>query len=253
MLNMIRTIIIDDEESCINRLEGLLEKNAEPLIHNDKSCRTFEDGLDAIAKLKPDLIFLDVQIHNKTGFDLLRQIGQINFEIIFTTAYEQYAIQAFKFSAMDYLLKPIDKDELLQAIQKVHRKLMKESSAEKLDVLFHNLKGLSGQSKKIVVPTMSGATVLSVNEIIRCEANINYTTIFLKDKQKIIVAKTLKDFEELLRDYSFFRVHQSHLINLHCVKSYQKGKGGSVLMTDSSTIEVSFRKKADFLARLAEI
>lgn len=250
---MIHSIIIDDEASCINRLEGLLQQHAGSLVHNEKSCRTFEDGINAITQLRPDLIFLDIQIHDKTGFDLLRQVGQTNFELIFTTAYEQYAIQAFKFSAMDYLLKPVDKEDLLQAIQKVNSKRMKENNAEKLDVLLHNIKNISGQSKKIVVPTISGVTVLSVNEIIRCEARINYTTIFLKDKQKIMVARTLKEFEELLKDHYFFRVHQSHLINLYCVKSYHKGKGGSILMTDNSTIEVSSRRKADFLKQLAEI
>lgn len=250
---MIRSVIIDDEESCIARLEGLLEVYAAPIVSNEKSCQTFEDGLEAITKFKPGLVFLDIQIGDKTGFDLLREISQIDFEIIFTTAYEQYAIQAFKFSAMDYLLKPIDKEDLMQALHKVNRKLAKESNVGKLDILLHNLQDISGQSKKIVVPTMSGLTILSVSEIVRCEANINYTTIILKNEQKIIVAKTLKDFEDLLKDYYFFRVHQSHLINLHSVKSYHKGKGGSVLMTDNSVVEVSSRKKAEFLARLAEI
>lgn len=250
---MIRTIIIDDEESCINRLEELLENYAGLYVHNERSCRTFEEGLAVIAKLKPDLVFLDIQIHNKTGFDLLRQVGKINFEIIFTTAYEQYAIQAFKFSAMDYLLKPVDKEDLLPAIQKAAKKLNIENNSEKIDILLHNLKNINRQSKKIVVPTLSGVTVLSINEIIRCEANINYTTIFLKDKPKIIVARTLKEFEEMLKSHDFFRVHQSHLINLQFVKSYHKGKGGSVLMADNSNVEVSFRRKTDFLKQLAEI
>ncbi|MEP7319074.1 MAG: LytTR family DNA-binding domain-containing protein [Panacibacter sp.] len=250
---MIRTIIVDDEQHCIDRLSGLLAQHCSSTIHLMDVFKTVEDGLNAIKKLQPDLVFLDVQIHDKTGFDLLKQLDEINFEVIFTTAHEKYAVQAFKFSAIDFLLKPVDADDLKQSVSKLTEKISKEESSKKMEVLFHNLKNMQGVSKRICVPVMTGLVFLQVNDIIRCESDINYTTIFLKDKQKLLVAKTLKEFEEMLTDYQFFRVHNSHLINLSYVKSYNKGKGGSVSMTDNSEIEVSTRRKDEFLKKLTEM
>lgn len=246
---MIRAIIIDDEEHCIKRLSGLLQEHCENRIHLMDSFRSVEEGLAAIRKLQPDLVFLDVQINDKTGFDLLSQLDEINFELIFTTAFERYAVQAFKFSAIDYLLKPIDEIDLKQAVQKINDINVKSSAPEKLQVLFNNLQG---RSKRICVPVMNGLVFLQVSDIIRCESDVNYTTFFLKDKEKLMVSKTLKEFEELLTEFNFFRVHNSHLINLAYVKKYVKGKGGYVIMEDHSEIEVSTRRKDDFLKKLAE-
>ncbi len=250
---MIRTIIIDDEQHCIDRLSNLLKEHCNSSIHIIGSFKTIEDGTTAIKKLQPELVFLDVQIQDKTGFDLLQQLNEINFEVIFTTAYEKYAVQAFKFSAIDYLLKPVDANDLKQAVNKLQQKISKEEISKKFDALFHNLKNIQSTSKKISVPTIKGFEFLQVNDIIRCQSDINYTTIFLKDKQKIIVAKTLKEFEELLTEYNFYRVHNSHLINLACIKSYNKGKGGFVIMTDNSEIEVSTRRKDEFLKMLVKL
>lgn len=249
---MIRTLIIDDEQHCIDRLSKLLEahKNA---VHVMDALNNVDDGITSIKKLKPDLIFLDVQINDKTGFDLLKQIATHDFEVIFTTAHDKYAVQAFKFSAIDYLLKPIDADDLQQALDKVSRKVHEKNSNERLDVLLHNLKSTQGAAKKISIPTVNGFVFVQVTDILRCQSDINYTTIFLKDKQKITVAKTLKEFEELLTDYNFFRVHNSHLINLTYIKSYNKGKGGIVTMTDQTEIEVSTRRKDDLLKKLGEL
>lgn len=246
---MIRSIIIDDELHCINRLSGLLEEHCKQNIHLMDSFQSVDEGVAGIKKLQPDLVFLDVQIHDKTGFDLLKQLDEINFEIIFTTAFEKYAVQAFKFSAIDYLLKPVDGDDLKQAVEKLNQKTSKTESSGKLQVLFNNLQGLS---KRICVPVINGLVFLQVSDIIRCESDVNYTTIFLKDKQKLMVAKTLKEFEEMLTDYNFFRVHNSHLINLSYIKNYVKGKGGYVVLTDGSEIEVSSRRKEPFLKKLAE-
>jgi two-component system LytT family response regulator len=173
--------------------------------------------------------------------------------VIFTTAHEKYAVQAFKFSAVDYLLKPVDADDLKQAINKLQQKISKEEVSKKFDVLFYNLKNIQSTSKRITVPTIKGFEFLQVHDIVRCQSDINYTIIFLKGKQKITVAKTLKEFEELLIDHNFFRVHNSHLINLSYIKSYNKGKGGTVTMTDSSEVEVSTRRKDGFLKRLEEL
>ncbi len=247
---MIRAIIIDDEQHCIDRLSKLVKENCSETVALEGTFQTVESGLRAITSIKPQLIFLDVQILDKTGFDLLQQAGNINFEVIFTTAFDKYAVQAFKFSAIDYLLKPVDATDLLQAVNKLQSKISKEETAKKIDVLLHNF---TDTAKRISVPTMSGLVFLTVNDIIRCESEVNYTTIFLKDKQKMMVAKTLKEFEELLTDYNFFRIHNSHLINLAHIKSYNKGKGGFVTMNDNSQVEVSTRRKEDFIKRLSEV
>lgn len=251
---MITALIIDDELHCIERLKKLLENNFSSYIEIIGTASTIEDGVRAIKMLNPEVVFLDVQVDgNNTGFDLLKQLDKINLDVIFTTAFEKYAVQAFKFSAIDYLLKPIDKDDLEQAINKLKEKRSSSQAAGKFDVLFHNLKNLQGSSKRICVPVINGLVVVQVGDIIRCESNINYTTLYLKDKQKLTVAKTLKEFEEMLSEYSFFRVHNSHLINLTYIKSYNKGKGGFITMIDNSSIEVSTRRKDEFLKRLMEV
>lgn len=250
---MIKAIIIDDEQHCIDRLKGLIENTYAGAINVMGTYSSVNDGVQAINELQPGLLFLDVQIHEQTGFDLLKKVTNINFEIIFTTAYEKYALQAIKFSAIDYLLKPVDAEDLKLAVEKLNKKIAGNEMAGKIDVLFHNLKNIQGATKRISVPTINGFSFLHVSDIIRCQSDINYTTIYLKDKQKITVAKTLKEFEELLTEYNFFRVHNSHLINLAYLKSYNKGKGGSVSMTDNSEIEVSTRRKDEFLKKLSEL
>jgi two-component system LytT family response regulator len=250
---MIKALIIDDEQHCIDRLKGLVDTYCADSIHLAGTFSSVENGIRGIHELQPGLVFLDVQIHELTGFDLLKKISPINFEVIFTTAYEKYALQAIKFSAIDYLLKPVDADDLKLAVEKLNKKVSGNEISGKIDVLFHNLKNIQGATKRISVPTINGFSFLQVSDIIRCQSEINYTTIFLRDKQKITVAKTLKEFEELLTEYNFFRVHNSHLINLAYLKSYNKGKGGSVSMTDSSEIEVSTRRKDEFLKKLSEL
>jgi len=250
---MIKAIIIDDEQHCINRLTGLLNEHFAQTIQLTGSFQTVEEAVAGIRDIRPELLFLDIQIQGKTGFDLLKQIDDIDFEIIFTTAYEKYAVQAFRFSALDYLLKPVDPDDLKTAIHKLKEKISKTDTAGKLDVLFHNLKNLQGISKRICVPVVNGLVFLQVNDIVRCESDINYTTIFLKDNKSLVVAKTLKEFETMLADYNFFRVHNSHIINLNYIKSYNKGKGGYVIMMDNSSVEVSTRRKDEFLKRLESL
>lgn len=248
---MIRTIIIDDEQTCIDRLRDLLAHVHAGLVDVIGTSRTVDEGIEAITKLQPDAVFLDVQIGDRTGFDLLQQLSTIAFDVVFTTAYEKYAVQAFKVCAIDYLLKPVDADDLLQALDKLKAKRSREDLTRKFDTLFHNLKTLEAPSKRICVPTMAGFVYVQVSDLIRCEAEGNYTTLFLKDGKRLIVAKTLKEFDEMLDDYNFFRVHNSHLVNLAYVKEYNRGKGGYVKLTDNSEVEVSERRKGDFLKRLA--
>lgn len=250
---MLRAVIIDDEQSCIDRLRRLLDRLHADSLVVVSTARTIEMGIGAIMRQKPDVVFLDVQIGDATGFDLLRQLPAISCDVIFTTGYEKYAVQAFKFSAVDYLLKPVDPDDLQRAIGKLREKQSHTELSAKFDTLFHNLKTLEGTAKRISVPTLTGLMFLQVNDIIRCQADVNYTHLFLKDNQKLTVSKTLKEFEELLTDYNFFRVHNSHLINLAHVQRYDKGKGGTVIMSDHSEVEVAERRRAEFLHRLATL
>ena len=248
---MIRALIIDDEQHCIDRLTNLLIPFHEKSIEIAGTALSMEEGIQAVSLLNPALVFLDVQINEKTGFDLLRALPEINFAIIFTTAYERFAIQAIKFSAIDYLLKPIDKDELQAALIKLINEKSKQLTAEKIATLLQNTQKNNGIPQKLIIPTISGFEFLDIANIARCQSDVNYTTIYLKNKQKLVVAKTLKEFEEMLVDHSFFRIHNSHLINLAFIKSYNKGKGGSVTLTDGTEIEVSTRRKDEFLKRLS--
>lgn len=252
---MIKAIIIDDEQSAIDRLTELLNRHCKQTIYLAGYYTSVEDGIKGIRSLQPQLVFLDVQIQDKTGFDVLREVISKKFEVIFVTAYEKYAVQAFKFSAIDYLLKPVDSEDLKQAVEKLERKKPGDKLERKFDTLLENIEQLKQYTppKKIVVPTISGFELLPVIDILRCESNINYTTIFMKDKQKLMVAKTLKEFEEMLEEYNFFRIHNSHLVNLAYIKSYHKGKGGSVVLIDGSEIEISTRRKEDFLKKLSQV
>jgi len=247
---MLKTIIIDDEQHCVDRISKLLSKynNTVDIV---KICTNVSDAKTAVESIKPDVIFLDVHLHEETGFDMLKQLSNINFEIVFTTAYNRYAIDAFKFSALDYLLKPIDEDDLYKAIGKLRIKTRLKDVSKKVEVLIHNLEEKAERLKKIVVSTSEGLTFVDIINIIRCESDINYTHIFLKGNKKITVAKTLKHFEGLLEQYNFFRIHNSHLINLSFVEKYVKGKGGYVLMSDKTHIEVAVRRKDAFFRKLS--
>jgi two-component system LytT family response regulator len=244
---MIKAIIVDDEQHCINRINELIKQYYKYAIEITAEIKKVELALEYIKTNKPELIFLDVEIGDKTGFDFLNHAGDINANIIFTTAHNKYAVQAFKFSAIDYLLKPVEDDDFQRAIEKIRNKTSANAGAKSIEALLHNIKSTKQQSKKINVPTITGFEIINVSDIVRCQSDVNYTTIFLNDKKNLMVAKTLKEFEELLTDYNFFRVHNSHLINLNCIKSYNKGKGGYVTLTDGKEVEVSTRRKEEFL------
>jgi len=247
---MFKAIIVDDELHCIERLNNLINTHCNESVQLCGSFQTIEDGTAGIHRFQPDIVFLDVELQGKTGFDLLKDIPIKDFEVIFTTAHDKYAVQAFRFSAIDYLLKPVDPNDLKQAVNRL-KKTTSDQMMKRFDTLFFNIKNIPPDQKRITVPTMQGFEFLQVGDIIRLESNVNYTSLFLKDKSKIVVAKTLKEFEELLNEYGFYRVHNSHLINLHFIKSYKKGKGGIVVMNDLSEIEVSTRRKEEFLKRLS--
>ncbi|WP_018615348.1 LytR/AlgR family response regulator transcription factor [Segetibacter koreensis] len=249
---MIKAIIIEDEERSREMLRDMLTEHFKNITVM-ALCKDVAEGKAAIEKFHPDLVFSDIELENSSAFEMLQQIDEIDFEVIFTTAYDKYAIQAIKFSALDYLLKPFSLADLSAALNHYQQKQNKKQSALQFDTLFHNLQNLQKNSKRIALPTSNGLAMIPLNEIIRCQAEVNYTNFFLSNKRKMVIAKTLKEFEELLNEYDFIRVHNSHLINLHHVVNYTRGEGGIITMSDGSEVDVSRRKKDEFLARLASI
>ncbi|MFI5219766.1 MAG: LytR/AlgR family response regulator transcription factor [Bacteroidia bacterium] len=249
---MIKAIIIEDEERSREALKDMLTQQFRN-VHVLAACGNINEGITAIKEHKPDLVFSDIELEQHTAFEMLQQIEKIDFEIIFTTAYEKYAIQAIKFAALDFLLKPFSISDLMEAMNRYFDKHNKHQTTHQFEALFHNLKHVQKDSKKIALPTLNGLSIIPLKEIIRCEADVNYTNFFLVSKQKIMVSKTLKEYEELLDEFDFSRVHGSHLINLHHVKNYTRGEGGTVTLSDGSHVDVSRRKKDEFLKRLAEI
>lgn len=245
---MLSTVIIDDEQHCIDRLNKLLSDHQSQTIHLIGICKTVEEAITFLQKHKVDIVFLDVEIHDKKGFDVLSALPSITFQTIFTTAHDKYAVQAFRVSAADFLLKPIDADELFSALEKCMLNKNRTDQNEKIQTLLSNLQ--PGNEKRITIPTITGFDFIRVNDIIRLQSDGNYTTLFLEGKRKLTVAKTLKDFDIMLSEFSFFRTHQSHLINLQKIRSYHKGKGGYVIMEDGAEVEVSTRKKEEFLVAM---
>jgi len=240
---------VDDEQHCINRLQKQLGAEA-PDIEIIACCKTVENARKIIAENSPDILFLDVQLGNRTGFDLLASIKKIDFEIIFTTSYDSYALKAFKFSALDYLLKPVDKDDLKRSLQKLRQQRDLKETSKKIDILFHNFREGNETSKRIAIPTVDGYTMVDAKDIIRLQSDVNYTHIHTVAGKKITASKTIKFFETLLEGADFFRVHKSHLVNLKFVESYSKGKGGHITLADGSQIEVAIRRKEELLKRL---
>lgn len=243
----LKVIIVDDEKASADRLLKLLTPYEGLVIA--AVFETVETAVNGIRNENPDVVFLDVHLHDKTGFDLLSKLETITFETIFTTAHDYYAVEAFKFSAIDYLLKPLDSGDLERSIKRLQERTQNKSLNARVETLFHNLR--DRENKTIAIPTQEGLTFLNVNDIIRCHSDTNYTRIYVKEAPPLIVSKSLKQFEELLASRGFFRVHHSSLINLNLIRKYIKGKGGVAVMADSSEIEVSVRRKDAFLKELA--
>ena len=249
---MIRSIIIDDEADGRDGLKLALSKFC-PQIEIMALCSSPDEGISCIKSHKPDLVFLDVQMPHKSGFNMLEEIGDFDFEVIFVTAYDSYAIKAIKFSALDYLLKPVDIDELQRAVQKAEERIEQKNSRHNYDSLLKNIKNYSKKIDKLAIPTFEGILFESIKNIIYCEADRNYTNLMMLDNRKIVVSKNLKDFEIMLSDSGFFRIHHAYLINMKHVKKYIKGEGGYVILENNHHIDVSRRKKEAFLQLLNKI
>lgn len=243
---MIRTIVIDDEVKARETIRNMLNTYC-PDIKIIGTAGSVNEGVKLLNKTSVDLVFLDIKMGDGTGFDLLRKLNDIKFFVIFITAFEEFAIRAIKFSALDYILKPLDPDELISAVEKAKEAIEKENISLRLKALFENLDMLNSKSKKIVLKTTGSVHIVSIADIIRCESEKNYTHFHIVGMEKITVSKTLKDFSEMLNDFGFYRLHQSHLINLTHVKRYDKEEGGSLVMADDSLVPVSYRKKEELM------
>jgi len=245
-----RAVIVDDEPDARDALRLALERYC-PEIEIIASSENPEDGLEQIKKQKPDLLFLDVDMPGMSGFDVLNQLTESNMNVIFVTAHDKYAIKAIRFSALDYLLKPVDAEDLQRAVKRAVEKRNHGENKIKVKSFLDNVRSQQERLGKLSVPTMEGLLFLDIHEIVYCKADDNYTEIILNNKEKIVVSKTLKDVEEMLEGYSFFRIHQSYLINLKFMQRYVKGDGGYVVMKDGASLDVSRRKKEEFLLRIA--
>ena len=245
----IRAVIVEDEEASRLTLKNYIDKYCDGVEVIGESGNV-EEGVSCIKEHQPDLVFLDVEMPFGNAFDLLEKFEEVFFETIFVTAYSHYAIKAINYSASHYLLKPIDIDDLIAATTKVREKiLLKEQSDAHINtkVLLENIHITNSQLKKVVLPVMDGFEVVEVQEIIRCQANDNFTDFHLKDGTRKVICRTLKHYEEVLNEVGFIRVHKSHLINVNYVKAYKKGKGGHVEMNDGSQVDVSASRKQAFL------
>lgn len=245
---MIKAIIIDDEPYCCESLGALLERYC-PEVKVAEICSNGLDALKIIHQQQPDLVFLDVEMPKMNGFELLEQLPAVNFDLIFTTSYDKYALKAIRFSAIDYLLKPIDREELQKAVQKVSQRSQR-LIAPQLEILMQKINNPTAALNRIALPTMEGLQMVAVDSIVSCESDSNYTMVLIKNKQKLIVSRTLKDIEEMLEEHSFVRVHHSYLVNLNEVEKYVKGEGGYLVMSDGSTVNVSRGKKEILMKRL---
>jgi len=247
---MIRTLIIDDEIRAKETIQAMLEIYCKEDVKVVGSAKNVRTGIEAIKEHKPDLVLLDIKMPDGSGFDLLARYGKIDFKVIFITAFEEYAIQAFKFSAIDYLLKPIEPDELMKAIDKVND-LLQVNHPNNMDVQFKtflsNMKNQNGEDKKLVLKTTENIHVIPIYEVVSLSSDRNYTRFNFLERPPIIVSKTLKEFENILSEYGFMRVHRSHVINLKYIERFEKADGGYAVMRGGIKIEVSHRKKDDLL------
>jgi two-component system, LytTR family, response regulator len=246
---MMNAVIIDDEKNALEVLELQLSRFC-PGVNVVAAANGGIKGIEAIKKYKPELVFLDIEMPHKNGFDVLNETKDLNYKVVFTTAYDQFAIKAFKFSAIDYLLKPIDITELQQAVEKA--KQGSSGLEEKMKLFLQQYQPASNK-ELIALPAGDAMQFFKAHDIIRCESDSNYTYIFLTGGKKILLSKTLKEIEESLQGLSFFRIHQSHLINMNHVSKFSKSEGSYVIMSDGSNLNISRNRKEFFMEQFRKI
>jgi len=248
---LLRTIIIDDEVLMRQTLEMLIDEHC-PNVKLVAQAGSVESGVKAIRRHHPDLVLLDIKMDDGTGFDLLKQLEPVDFKVIFITAYDEYAIKAIKFSALDYLLKPVEPEELVNAINKTEKLVVKELNTQ-LSVLEDNMHSSNIPTKKIILKTFDNIHLVKMHNIVFCESEDNYTHFHLLDNNKILVSNTLKEYDELLSEYGFFRAHKSFLINLSHIVRFEKAEGGSIVLSNNNIVPVAKRKKEQLLELLDRI
>jgi two-component system LytT family response regulator len=246
---MYSTIVVDDEVAQQELMVSILGKYF-PQFRVMCCCRSVEEGAQKIIEHQPQLVMLDISMGDGTGFDLLNQIDVRNFDVIFCTSHNDYALNAFRVAAVDYLLKPVDKEHLEIALSRFEEKMRNRQTVNNLDLLMQNYHSMSADKARIVLPTQTGMVVMDINKIVRCESDNAYTTFYFTDNTKMLTSTSIKECEQMLTQYDFFRIHNSHVVNLRCVKEYVKGDGGYVKMTDGSTADVSRHRKEEFLRAL---
>lgn len=248
-----KALVVDDEKKSRESLRMLITEFCDD-VEVVGTAGSIAETLEGINTFNPDVVFLDIRMRQETGFDLFKNLDEINFEVVFTTAYSEYAIKAIKFSAVDYLLKPIDIEELQLAVTKVKERIKaKEVPREKIEALLQNLKPTESSNFKLALPTAKGLMFVKLDQIIYCAGQNNYTEFYIKGRAKIIVSKTLKEYEDMLSDYNFFRIHKSYLINLNEINEYIRGEGGFVIMNNNASLDVSKRRKESFLKEISSL
>ncbi len=246
---MINCIIVDDEERSREALSKLLVKHC-PEVTIVAKAEDITTAKDCILKLQPDLVFLDVEMPKNSGFELLNQLKTINFSVIFVTAHEGFALKAFRYSAIDYITKPIDYRLLIEAINKFKTKQKIELKQQRLELLLENINNNPQQFNRIAIPNLSGFKLINISDIIYCEGDGNYTKLFLLNGEQLLSSKTLKYFDEILPVKTFYRIHKSYLININLIDTYHRNDGNYVTMKNKITLEVSERKRKEFLNKL---
>jgi len=251
-MTTLRTILIDDEPRGLNSMEKLLQINC-PDVNVIASCTNTDDAIEQIKSLNPDLIFLDIAMPVKNGFDLLKELKDIRFEVIFVTAHNQFMIEAFHFSAIDYLLKPVEDNLLVDAVNRAGKRIIEKSGSKNIETFLHNIRQKqSPQRMKLCIPSLKGFQVIELDDILYAESSGNYTNLYFSNQQMVCTSKPMHEYEKLLEDAGFARIHKSILVNLLHVKEYLRGEGGSVILSNGKELEVSRRKKDIFLARMKE-
>lgn len=242
----LKAVLIDDELNSIDVLKILIAQYC-PNVNVIGTAQDASSGSKLINHCEPDLVFLDIEMPSASGFDMLDRISKKNFQTIFITAYDHYALRAIKYYTLDYLLKPVDIDELVSAVHKAEEKMRHEYTYSALDIVKKYINRET--TSKIAIPTANGLQFVGIADIVRCEADGNYTRMHVLGNQNYLITRTLKDYEELLASHNFIRIHHAHLINLAHIEKYVKGEGGYVIMTDGSVVDISKRKKQEFLGR----
>lgn len=243
---MLRAILIDDEVNPLNALKEKITQHCSS-VEIVAACNNPSAAIEKINSLQPDIIFLDIEMPVINGFSLLQQLDYKNFEVVFVTAYDHYAIKAIRFSALDYLVKPVDIDELKATVEKALQKKNTAQPNQRLELLLDHLSHSRKDFKKIAIPSHEGLRFIKVNEIVYLEASINYTHIYVSDNNKYVVSRTIKDFEELLPTETFIRIHNSYIINKDYLEKYIRGEGGQVVLSNGTVLDVAKRKKTEFL------